>query len=88
MPSPKPNAVREADRGRAPPQWAGLKFFNVYGPGQKPTAYYTSVINHFVQRLRNGEPPVIDGEGAHGPVELVELPVRFLSVIAFPDSHV
>lgn len=44
--------------------WFALRFFNVYGPGQKPTAYYTSVINHFVQRLRNGEPPVIDGEGA------------------------
>ena len=27
-----------------------LRLFNVYGPGQKPTAYYTSVINHFVKR--------------------------------------
>ena len=43
--------------------WIALRFFNVYGPGQKPTAYYTSVINHFVKRLRNGEPPVIDGRG-------------------------
>ncbi|HEX6365891.1 MAG TPA: NAD-dependent epimerase/dehydratase family protein [Agromyces sp.] len=43
--------------------WIGLRFFNVYGPGQKTTAYYTSVINHFVNRLRNGEPPVIDGKG-------------------------
>ena len=43
--------------------WIGLRFFNVYGPGQKMTAYYTSVINHFVSRLRNGEPPVIDGKG-------------------------
>jgi UDP-glucose 4-epimerase len=40
-----------------------LRFFNVYGPGQKTTAYYTSVINHFVNRLRNGQPPVIDGKG-------------------------
>lgn len=44
--------------------WVALRFFNVYGPGQKPTAYYTSVINHFVQRLRAGEAPVIDGDGA------------------------
>ncbi|MDQ2836593.1 MAG: NAD-dependent epimerase/dehydratase family protein [Actinomycetota bacterium] len=44
--------------------WIALRFFNVYGPGQKTTAYYTSVINHFVNRLRNGQPPVIDGEGA------------------------
>ncbi len=43
--------------------WIALRFFNVYGPGQKTTAYYTSVINHFVNRLRNGEPPVIDGSG-------------------------
>ena len=43
--------------------WIALRFFNVYGPGQKTTAYYTSVINHFVNRLRNGEAPVIDGKG-------------------------
>ena len=43
--------------------WIALRFFNVYGPGQKTTAYYTSVINHFVNRLRAGEPPVIDGRG-------------------------
>jgi UDP-glucose 4-epimerase len=43
--------------------WIALRFFNVYGPGQKPTAYYTSVINHFVNRLRSGQPPTIDGKG-------------------------
>lgn len=43
--------------------WIALRFFNVYGEGQKTTAYYTSVINHFVNRLKNGEAPVIDGEG-------------------------
>jgi len=43
--------------------WIALRFFNVYGPGQKTTAYYTSVINHFVNRLRNGQAPVIDGKG-------------------------
>lgn len=43
--------------------WIALRFFNVYGEGQKMTAYYTSVINHFVSRLKNGEAPVIDGEG-------------------------
>lgn len=48
---------------RAPLTWIGLRFFNVYGPGQKPTAYYTSVINHFVKRLRAGQPPIIDGKG-------------------------
>ena len=48
---------------RAGLSWIALRFFNVYGEGQKTTAYYTSVINHFVARLRNGEPPVIDGKG-------------------------
>ncbi|MEV4410536.1 NAD-dependent epimerase/dehydratase family protein [Catellatospora sp. NPDC049609] len=43
--------------------WVALRFFNVYGPGQKPTAYYTSVINHFVKRLKTGQPPIIDGKG-------------------------
>ncbi|MEO9329545.1 helix-turn-helix domain-containing protein [Gordonia aurantiaca] len=41
-----------------------------------------------VYRMRPGDALQLDGEGAHGPVELVELPVRFLSVIAFPDSAV
>lgn len=48
---------------RAGLSWIALRFFNVYGEGQKTTAYYTSVINHFVNRLKNGEAPVIDGEG-------------------------
>lgn len=43
--------------------WVALRFFNVYGPGQKTQAYYTSVINHFVNRLRSGQAPVIDGRG-------------------------
>lgn len=43
--------------------WIALRFFNVYGPGQKIDAYYTSVINAFIQRLRAGQPPIIDGKG-------------------------
>lgn len=39
-----------------------------------------------VYRLSPGDSLQMDGEGAHGPVELIELPIRFLSVIAFPDS--
>lgn len=41
-----------------------------------------------VYRLRPGDSLTLDGEGAHGPVELVDLPIRFLSVIAFPDGAV
>jgi UDP-glucose 4-epimerase len=43
--------------------WNAMRFFNVYGPGQKTSAYYTSVINHFIGRIKNGEPPIIDGKG-------------------------
>jgi len=43
--------------------WNILRFFNVYGPGQRSEAYYTSVVLTFIHRLLNGEPPVIDGDG-------------------------
>jgi transcriptional regulator with XRE-family HTH domain len=41
-----------------------------------------------VYRLSAGDSLQFDGEGVHGPVGLIELPIRFLSVIAFPDSTV
>jgi UDP-glucose 4-epimerase len=53
-------AFYQRERGLS---WIALRYFNVYGEGQKTTAYYTSVINHFVARLRNGEAPIIDGKG-------------------------
>lgn len=39
-----------------------------------------------IYRLKPGDSLTLDGEGAHGPVELVDVPIRFLSVIAFPDN--
>jgi transcriptional regulator with XRE-family HTH domain len=39
-------------------------------------------------RLEPGDSLQIDGEGAHGPIDLIDLPIRFLSVIAFPDAAV
>lgn len=41
-----------------------------------------------VYRLEPGDSLQFDGEGAHGPVDLIAVPIRFLSVIAFPDSQV
>ncbi|NDK90584.1 helix-turn-helix transcriptional regulator [Gordonia desulfuricans] len=41
-----------------------------------------------VYRLAPGDAMQLDGEGPHGPVALLEMPCRFLSVIAFPDSAV
>ena len=40
---------------------------------------------HSVYRMEPGDSLTLDGEGPHGPIRLVQLPVRFLSVIAFPD---
>ena len=37
-------ALRQAGRGHAPPQWAGLKFFNVYGPNEGHKGSMKSVI--------------------------------------------
>ncbi|WP_332643513.1 helix-turn-helix domain-containing protein [Aeromicrobium sp.] len=39
-------------------------------------------------RLAPGDSLQFDGEGSHGPVELTVLPIRFLSIIAFPDASV
>ena len=39
-----------------------------------------------IYRLKPGDSLTLDGEGAHGPVELIDVPIRFLSVIACPDS--
>ncbi len=35
--------------------------------------------------MRPGDALQLDGEGVHGPQELVELPIRFLSVVAYPE---
>lgn len=37
--------------------------------------------------LRTGDSLLLDGEGLHGPHELVRLPIRFLAITAYPDGH-
>jgi transcriptional regulator with XRE-family HTH domain len=37
--------------------------------------------------MRPGDSLLIDGEGLHGPHDLVRLPIRFLAVTAYPDSR-
>ena len=39
-------------------------------------------------RLEPGDSLQIDGEGVHGPTRLIRLPIRFVSVIAFPDGAI
>ncbi|NGM48080.1 ADP-glyceromanno-heptose 6-epimerase [Caulobacter sp. 602-2] len=48
-------AVREAARGHAPPQWAGLKFFNVYGPNEDHKGGMKSVVCQIWPKIAAGE---------------------------------
>lgn len=41
----------------------GLRFFNVYGPGQDPKSPYSGVISIFMERAAQGKPLVIYGDG-------------------------
>jgi UDP-glucose 4-epimerase len=66
--------------------WNALRFFNVYGPGQKSEAYYTSVINHFITRLRAGQPPIIDGRGDQS-MDFVHVHDLARSVVAALESE-
>lgn len=40
-----------------------LRYFNVYGPRQDPNSAYAAVIPRFIDALRRGESPVINGDG-------------------------
>ncbi|WP_016697136.1 NAD-dependent epimerase/dehydratase family protein [Actinoalloteichus spitiensis] len=66
--------------------WNALRFFNVYGPGQRIEAYYTSVINHFLDRLTNGLPPVIDGRGEQS-MDFVHVTDLARAVVAALESE-
>ena len=48
-------ARREADRGRAPAQWTGLKFFNVYGPNEGHKGSMKSVVAQIWPAVAAGE---------------------------------
>lgn len=41
----------------------GLRFFNVYGPGQDASSPYSGVISKFVERALSGEEIIIHGDG-------------------------
>ena len=48
---------------RNPMNCVSLRFFNVYGPRQDPGGEYAAVIPAFIERLLDGQPPVIYGDG-------------------------
>ena len=41
----------------------GLRYFNVFGPKQSPNGAYAAVIPLFMQALKDGVPPTINGDG-------------------------
>lgn len=45
-----------ADGGATPPQWAGLKFFNVYGPNEYHKGRQASVLWHKFNEFQAGQP--------------------------------
>jgi ADP-L-glycero-D-manno-heptose 6-epimerase len=47
-------AVRQAARDYAPPQWVGLKFFNVYGPNEEHKHSMKSVAAQIWPHVRDG----------------------------------
>jgi ADP-L-glycero-D-manno-heptose 6-epimerase len=51
MTSPQPSPNGEG--AKAPPFWAGLKFFNVYGPNEYHKARMASVVFHAYQQIKN-----------------------------------
>lgn len=40
-----------------------LRYFNVYGPRQNPDSEYAAVIPKFINKIMNGRPPIIYGDG-------------------------
>jgi ADP-L-glycero-D-manno-heptose 6-epimerase len=48
-------ALREAAAGRAPPNWAGLKFFNVFGPNEYHKGEMMSLVAKNYRRIAAGE---------------------------------
>src|SRR5690348_8663226 len=49
-------AERHVKNERLPPHWAGLKFFNVYGPNEYHKGHMASVLSKVVGTAKAGEP--------------------------------
>jgi len=49
-------ARHASHKGKMPPQWAGLKFFNVYGPNEYHKGGQQSVVSHIFPHAESGGP--------------------------------
>ncbi len=52
-------AQKLARHAPAPPQWAGLRFFNVYGPNEYHKGRMQSVVAHKYAQIARGEPATL-----------------------------
>ncbi|MCP3958327.1 MAG: SDR family NAD(P)-dependent oxidoreductase [bacterium] len=66
--------------------YVGLRYLNVYGAHQPFQAAYTDVIMHFMNRVDEGEPPIIHGDGSQ-TVDLVYVgDIARLNVMAMESA--
>jgi ADP-L-glycero-D-manno-heptose 6-epimerase len=85
-------ALAEEKKGHAPPQWAGFKFFNVYGYGEFHKNKMASVVLHAfnqiretskVKLFRSHRPGIADGEQKRDFVSVEDV----VSVLHFAVEH-
>ncbi len=45
--------IRQSSNNKSPPQWVGLKFFNVYGPNEYHKGIMQSVVKHSLDQIKS-----------------------------------
>lgn len=87
-------AVARAAEGHAPPQWAGLKFFNVFGPNENHKGDMRSLVAKTAPRIAAGEriglfrshrPGIADGAQSRDFVSVKDCSAVVLWLLAHPE---
>lgn len=88
-------AIKQSLKGRCPPKWHGLKFFNVYGENEKHKGSQTSVIHPFLKQIseqkkvylfKSYKEGVLDGEQERDFVS-VNYCIEFIKNLSKLDSE-
>ena len=89
-------ALAEERRGQHPPAWAGLKFFNVYGFGERHKGRMASVVLHafdqvqsrgFVQLFKSHRDGIADGHQARDFVFVGDVVDTIVAMLDRPPSR-
>lgn len=67
--------------------YVGLRYMNVYGPGQDQTAAYTGVIPIMLNKIDRNEQPVINGDGSQAYDFIYVEDVARFNVLALKSPH-